>query len=173
MSEVKTTDSVTAPAALELGGTTDHPYSHLFHVDAKIRSIDSNIEKLLSKDLEGCGQVHLYKIDIKYRFTDSNQSIRAGFCEVGSTASIDHVSGAVGGLSVGSGPMTIGYSNLVTLMPMDTLSRQIRPNSSVLPMLKFLYQASDGVVVNIAIYLKIMGLVVKYRTWTVPTGSGN
>lgn len=107
--------------------------------------------------LQGCGAVDLISISLKFNFTASNCTLQAGFTDTGSSASLAQIAFLGSGYSAVSTNYNMGAMIEKELIPEGIYSRQIRPVSSTLPTLKFMFSCNKGVAGLILIRVKVYG----------------
>lgn len=158
-------ESLTSAARSEPSISVEHNYTDLVVLDlGESISYNDNIEKLVESVLNGCGRVDLVKIVARIIPTESGQKVLVGFTEVGSSATTRQAATKENGLYFVSNAMTSGTEITRVLIPEDTLSRQIRPPSAMLPTLKIMINKSKDCVLTLNIYLKVSGIRTRFLT---------
>jgi len=158
------TPKLTATAPLEPNISTTHVYTDIIHISFGdvARKFQDTIEQLVSSQLMGCGRVDLVELQCKAVTTKAGQTVKIGFCENGSSASINQVALKPNGLYHVSNAYNVGTEIVRSLIPEDTLSLQIRPVSAILPTTKLMVEKSDGAILNIEVRLIVRGMRTKY-----------
>lgn len=157
---VVSNDVLTGAAPVEGGVSTSHDYTDIIVWSGY--KLDQALDALLSSKLEGCGKVDLVKIEVKIITSAEKQHVYMGFASTGSSIPVKMAAGKLSGLFFRSNAKTVGDEITKVLVPEDTLSRQIRPNSANLPMLKFMVDVTEGVDVFVHFYVKVSGMRVHY-----------
>lgn len=163
--DVTKTNVLFSSAPLEPVSFTETPYNMIVHIELKKTSISVKIADLIKSYLEGCGNVDLHHIDLVVVTTAASQTVKAGMCDAGSSATINHVSMKANGVHFTSTSYNYGVKNTHTLEPEGTLSRQIQPVSSNLPMIKLLVEKAEAASVQLDVYIKIHGVRQVYSSF--------
>jgi hypothetical protein len=170
---VVSSEVLTSAAPLETNISVDHQETDIIVLDGDY--CDHPLDVILAPYLEGCGRVDLLKIEAKIVTTDARQKVMMGFAATGSSISVAQAAGKLSGLLFVSNAKTQGDEVTKVLVPEDTLSRQIRPNSADLPMLKLMVDVNPEVMLFLHIYIKVRGVRVRYGklpTRAVPGAPG-
>jgi hypothetical protein len=147
---------LTPPAPHESNISREHEYTDVIMLSGVV--CDTPLDKLLAPYLPGAGRVDLVKISVKFNATAEKQAFYFGFSSVLSVLTAKQASGKPSGVRFMSNNFTVGNEFVHTLIPEDTLSRQIRPNSADLPMINFLVSADKDALVTIHFYVKVHGI---------------
>lgn len=126
-------------------------------VTAEDRTVSGSLDTILSAVMVGCGRVELVKVELKYIATESGATLYAGFQEAGGSKTAKQVAMKPSGHAHVANTLNFGQTHEVTLVPEGILSRQIRPNSSDLPMIKFELNAGTKMEVAVHYYLNVIG----------------
>jgi hypothetical protein len=161
-----TTSSITSPAKLESNISVDHVYTDVIML--KMKSCDAPLDAILAPYLPGVGNANLVKLSYKIVTTAAKQKIRIGFCSTVSPLTADLAAMKESGLYFVSNEKTVGDEVVGVLIPEDTLSRQIRPNSAQLVMMKLLVDVPEAASVMLFFYVKVNGMRM-----TIAEYSGN
>lgn len=152
-----TAESFTSPARSEPSISPSHDFTDVIVVTG-ISKFEGALDELFSSFLNGCGMVSLHSVTLKVITSAAGQKVQAGFSSATSNTTIDVVSGKLNGFFHRSNNMNVGNQIVAELIPEDTLSRQIRPCSSLLPMLRFHIAVTDGADVFVHFKVKVHGI---------------
>jgi len=130
---------------------------------------DGNLESYIAHRLEGCGNVDLVSMGFKAVCPSSGDYIRIGTAEVGSSASVFSLAGRSNGFIFKANDKTKGLEIERILKTASTVSRQIRPASTNLPMIRLAYEKSAGTQLFLHIKIKVNGV----RTHNDVFGAGD
>jgi hypothetical protein len=164
MSIENTTAVNTGAAPLESNLSVSEPYNVEFDIKVNAGGVDSPLDALLADVMTGCGRVDLHSIQMNFTPLTAGDSVQIGFSATGSTASIDHLSMLTDGYEFKASNYTIGKKVEVHLVPDNLYSRQIRPNSADLPMLRLVMKVSTGFRVLLIIRVNVRGFRRHYMT---------
>jgi len=155
---------ITPPAQLEPDISREHAYTDVVYVTmgSKKTEFSGTIASIIPDMLVGCGRVDLVSISCKIVCDTASQVFKMGCCEVGASRSATEVALKANGLYHVANNMTIGTEILRTLIPEDTLSKQIQPVSSFLPTTKLIINKTEGVVCSLEIRLIVHGIRTRY-----------
>jgi len=151
--------AVTAPAPIEPNISREHEFNRMLTISVHVNKWADSVEKLCGKNLQGCGRVDFVSMQVKMIPLKDGAWAKFGVCEVGSSYTTDDVAMKPNGEYFVANPWNTGNSKLVNVMPEDTLSRQMRPISALLPTMKFLLEKSDDMKMTIVLKLQVHGLV--------------
>jgi len=159
------TDSIsnavlTSPATHESNISSEHEYTDVISLRGTV--CDQPLDKLLGPWLPGVGRADLVKITVKITTTAAKQKVYIGFASVNSSMTAVTASGKLSGLRFVSNERNAGDEIVKTLIPEDTLSRQIRPNSAMLTMMQFLVHCDDEVLLDVHFFVKVHGMRQQY-----------
>lgn len=157
------TAAISGPAPLESGVSVKHEYTDVINVSGN--EYDGALSIYLSDLFEGCGRVDLLHMDVYVLACDKAQACYASIVSVNSSATVEQAAMFGNGFAYISNSFEVGIKHKVTLVPPDTLSRQIQPPSSDLPMLKFMLTADPKMRVNVEFFVKVHG--ARFRTKTL------
>jgi len=166
MSEVNIVDSLTGKAPYDPSIATQHEFTDVIYVafaDKKLQ-FDDTVVNLCSAHLAGCGKVDLVDITISGVCTAADQTLAVGITSTVSGMTITQVALKSNGYYHVSNDYTRGIPFRHTLVPEDTVSRQIQPVSAMLPTMKLMVLRSEGVVLTLEIKLKVSGMRQKTIT---------
>jgi len=121
------------------------------------------LANLLVEDMRGCGRVVLESISATLVTSAADQFFKFGIAEEGSSASIDHTCMMPGGVNIRSNAYNYGTQLSFPIIPRGTVSRQIRPQSSDLPMMKIMVAKSAEASLVLTLNISIIGPQVTYR----------
>jgi hypothetical protein len=154
--------AIDTPAApLERGIGSSFEYTDLVQLDCSGKNeFDGPLEDLVSHRLEGTGKVDLIKIVVKYQATDSGARIYLGTSAVGSSAQAKSLAMNGSGHAHSANAFNSGSEHIFDLVPLANVSRQIRPASTNLPMLRLVYEKTAYMNLSIHIYMKVEGVRV-------------
>lgn len=141
-----------------------HNFTDIIHISftGKKRSYAGSLDALLKDALEGTGTVDLVKIELSFKTSSANQTVRAGFCEAGSALSLDVVCMKSNGVNFTSNANHYGQRLTELLVPEDTLSTQIRPIAADRPMIKLLVECDEGVTMSLQCYVAVKNMRQRY-----------
>jgi len=153
--------SETPMAPLERGIGTEFLYTDIVQLccDGK-NEYDGPISDLVEHRLEGCGKVDLVQFSVKYQAGAGGARIYLGTSAVGSSATAKALAMNRNGHAHISNNFNAGAEHIVDLVPMSNVSRQIQPASTNLPMLRFTYEKTSTMSLNLTLYLKVEGVRV-------------
>jgi len=155
---------VTAPPSYEPNISTDHVWTDVIYVELKGDKKDQTVASYVSDMLLGCGNVALVKMQVTSVPMKDNSFFKMGFHDAGSNPSINQVALKPNGIFRTANAMTRGIRGMDEVQPEDTMSRQIRPISSMLPELKVMYEKDADTVVTMAFFLNVRGMRTRYVT---------
>lgn len=157
MSNIEVSNTaLTAQARLESNISVEHDYTDVVVLSGA--SVSSPLDHILSEYLSGCGRVDLVKIEVKVLATATKQKFYFGFSSTSSNLTAKEAARKMSGKMFCSNDFTVGDEIVFSLIPEDTLSRQIRPNSADLPMINFLMEAPEEAEVGVHFFLKVRGI---------------
>jgi hypothetical protein len=164
--------SETPSAPLERGIGQDFIYTHIIHLHlGGARSFDGPVEDLIQHRLEGCGKVDLVSMSIKAVAKTAGAFINIGTSAVGSSSTALSLGLTPSGFVHVANALNVGVQIEQTLIPMSNVSRQIRPASTNLPMLRLVFEKSENIQVNLVLYIKVEGVIVHHDS--IDTMSNN
>jgi len=159
------TEVFTSPAPLESSVASTQPYTHVSHfVIGTAVSFSWTLAGMLKDDISGYGNVDLHSIVIDYEMPTEGLKILGGFCHAGTSLTVNQVAFKPNGLHRTSNARTAGEPYTAIMVPESTMSRQIQPVSSDLPMIKFMMEWSKGVCGQIHIFYKVHDHCQKFHT---------
>lgn len=164
-SELRSSGSVALTSAAPHEGniSTSHVYTDYFVINASGKtSITSEISTLISDKLEGCGRVDLVSMSVKIMPTADKQSFYIGTCSTSNSATAKTLAGSKAGFGRVSNAFNVGTEMLFDLVPMDTLSRQIRPCSAMLPMMQIKMEKTKELPMWITLEVLVHGVRTHY-----------
>jgi hypothetical protein len=153
-------EKLDSPAPMEPNISTEHPWTDVIFLDA-LRTQAQSWNSLLKEYLEGTSNVDIVAIELKLNLMEEKQHCFVGFQEVGGSVSTKALAGKSSGLRVYSNPLKLGDELYYRFIPEDNMSRQIRPQSSLLPEMKFCTDISEDAQATFTIKIKVNG--VRYR----------
>lgn len=154
--------SITAPAPFEANVARSHPFTHIIYLELKKDEFSGTLDNMLANYLTGCGNVQLVKLSVVFQPPSEGVSIAAGVCEAGANVSIDLMAMKGNGILFTSALPTVGRKFTEELVPEDTLSKQIRPISSDLPMIKVCVRKDTKMKAMLEVRLKVNGMIQLY-----------
>lgn len=163
VAEIVSVGSVTASAPHEPNISTEHPFNIVVYIDAgDCTSWSGSIVDLVAPQIEGCGRVDLHSIAVSALGTAASQEIYVGVSDIGSSAPIKALAAKSNGLMYKTTSYNFGSNVQKVIIPEDTISKQIRPPSSFLPMLKLSFSKSKDLFLQLEIRLIVHGLRQHY-----------
>jgi len=166
MAQLSVTETITTAASLESKISTEHVYSDVVRVSmGEKESWSGDVNEAIADALRGCGAVDLIKVQCIIMTPEEGSSVSIGFCEAGSSESVETLSMKENGYNFVATAYNKGTRQVVELVPEDTLSRQIRPISSDLPMLCMKISKSKKTKVSVAFYIKVRGIRSRYLSF--------
>lgn len=157
------TASITSSAPIEGNISTEHAWTDVVMLDVTSSSkFDKAVADCVADFLVGAGRVDLVKIELKCVPSQTKQSIQIGLSEVGNTQSALVLSMKANGFYFVSNDRTVGTEQLRTLVPEDTISKQLRPQSSMLPSLRIACTKTQDMPTTLTFYLKVHGMRMRY-----------
>jgi hypothetical protein len=165
MAQINNKDSSfeTPSAPLERGIGQDFLFTHIIHLHlGGARSFDGPIEDLIEHRLEGCGKVDLVSMSIKAVAKTAGAFINIGTSAVGSSSTALSLALTPSGFVHIANALNTGIQIEQVLVPMSNVSRQIRPASTNLPMLRLVFEKSENIQVNLVLYIKVEGVIVHH-----------
>lgn len=156
--------AITAPAPVEGGVGRSHPYNIRVSYLLEKASGSESILVLLTDVLKGAGRVDLVKLEVSYFPSVTAQSLTFAVTSTTSGASLSQLSGDENSVHFTSNSFTAGIKNVTSIVPPDTISRQIQPNSADLPAMQILWDRSKDMTVHVIFYLHFTGFINLYRT---------
>jgi len=160
---IEKTQQFTSQAPIEGNISTEHVFTDRVVINmGSTNSFSGTIDILLAEVLEGCGRVDLCSITLVCKTTAASQYVKAGFCAAGSSCTLEQASMQENGINLTSNAYTYGHKETYKMIPTDTLSRQIRPVSSMLPTLQIKIEKSKDASVTMMIDIKVHGLRNRY-----------
>jgi len=157
---------ITGAAPLEPVISSELPENFIVYYSFNTKksvTFSDTLSVMCRNELEGCGNVDLIKLEVHFKSTDVNQSLRAGVLSSMQSISDTQLAQKSNSISYTSNMVNTGVRHIQSIIPEDTLSRQIQPVSSHLPTLKFMLYADAGVEVGVNVYLKVHGVIQKWR----------
>lgn len=149
----------TPQAPIENSVSLELEESDIVNLDmSALTTKDGSIESYVAHRLEGCPNVDLIKLSIKCQAQSAKDYIRIGMSAMGSSASIKSLAGKKNGFKHKANDRNVGEEIEKDLVPMANVSRQIRPCSSQLPMLRLCYEKSAGMDLTLIVYMKVNGV---------------
>jgi len=136
--------------------STEHAWTDVF--DVVCHSCSMPFDVLLKDYLPGVGRADLVKIEANITTTAAKQHVYVGFCSTLQTLTAKQAGGRSSGIRFITNDKTYGAQITKVLVPDDTFSLQIRPNSAMLTMLNFLVDISEDVDVTFTFYVKVHGV---------------
>jgi len=162
MSQQISTGAITSAAPLEPNISTEHEYTDSISRTLTGTTWSGPIKELVSSTLTNCGRYDLVKLEVAFHAAKEDMTIRAGVCNVDSGCSIIQGSMKENGICQTSNITTKGITDRRTIIPEDTLSRQLAPVSSHLPTPKFMIEFTAGMTVVVTIFVKVHGIRMHY-----------
>lgn len=164
MSSIEGTNvaSTTSAARLEPNISTEHIFTDIIHLKCVALTGTGTMNDFLATYLKGCGRVDLVSLQAKFCATEEAACVKIGMAEAGSSESIDTLCLKENGVIFVSNPRTTGVSELVTLVPEDYLSRQIKPVSSMLPVVQLQYSITKNITMALIFKVKVHGMRMRY-----------
>lgn len=154
----------TAPAVHEQVLAQEHDYTDAILLDiTKLTTKAFTLPELVNDFLEGCGRVDLCKIELKAVSTAVSQKISLGIVEASSSLDASIAAMKPNGFMFVSNERTVGSEVIKHIVPEDTFSRQIRPQSSMLPSMKITITKDAGFPAALMIYLKVHGMRFRHK----------
>lgn len=154
------TDMLTGPAPIESGVSREHGWTH--SIVKEMKDCDASLDTILATNMNGCGQVHLIEMHISCQGMKIGDSVEVGTCAVGSTATLGHLSMMPNGFAYVTNAMTVGNKTTDKVIPLDNVSRQIRPISADLPSTKLMLKKTGSMRVFITFNILVKGIIVVY-----------
>lgn len=154
----------TQSAPLETGIGRSFEYTDIVHVQVNKNAVDSAIEEFVEQRLEGCGKVDLVKVVLNCLPTVAGASVKIGTSAIGSAATCELLSMTSGGYAFVASGLNAGVKHSVDIVPISSVSRQIRPASTNLPMLRLALEKTDNMLVILEFYIRVEGARVHYDT---------
>lgn len=139
------------------------PYTDVCHITLGCKKWKGSLEKLIVEELRGCGQAILHKLDIVAVTPETGAFVKCGVAEVNSNVSLDALAMKANGVYHVAGSAMFP-KNTFTIIPEETLADQIRPISSIAPMIELSIERSEKAVVVIDLYYKIPQIRQFYKT---------
>lgn len=167
MSNVENTEIAisTAQARLEPSVAVDFPFTHRFLIpmgsDCGIYKVSGKFEDLLNDHMVGCGKVDLYDVEIHFTCLKSGQQVTFALVSVDSGLSLTNAAMLGNGIRHVSNDKNMGEKHEVRLVPESINSRQIRPPSSDLPMLKIMGSVGTDTACLIVVRVKVTGFITQ------------
>jgi len=152
--------NLTPSAPLETNISKEHEYTDVVILQGT--SCSKPLDAILKDYMPGVGRADLVKIEVKIVTTASAQKVCIGFANVNSSLTAEQAAMKMSGLYFVSNSYSAGNEITRVLIPEDTLSRQIRPNSADLMMMNFLLSATDGVKIAVHFFIKVHGMRTQY-----------
>lgn len=158
--------AVTASAPIEGNISTEHVYTDILYctLPAAVRTYSGLVSAFVMPHLNVVGNVDLVSLTFGYNFTAGSQFVKAGLYAAGSNASLEQVAAKPNGISTFSNTLTCGPRVWVEMVPEDTLSKQLYPQSSLLPMMGLKFEVSKEVMVSIVVKIKVNGMRQQFVT---------
>jgi len=126
------------------------------------KSVDSLVSDLLSSQLSGCGNVDLLEVQVNCTLAGAGDYVHVGFSASDSTQSAERLSYGPGGFRAQAGTHHVQPNYSATLIVPGVYSRQLRPPSSILPMLRIAMVSSAGASGMMIFKVKIHGPRIVY-----------
>jgi len=159
MAEIQTTQSVTTQAPLESSIATSHQVTDIVHrVYTKKVTIGEAVLRFVIDSLPGCGRINLVKIVAVFVCPAEDLCVKIGVCSTGQSLTATQAAMKENGVYFVSSVPTRGVRHVTTIIPEDTLSRQLQPTSSQLPTTKLLIEISEGVVLSLQFHIQVEGM---------------
>lgn len=158
---------ITAPAAHERTVAVDRHAStdilslRLRPTDNKI-SIKKSLSEIMGEHILNCGNVSVDKIVLKCRAREEGDWLNFGCAEVGSSLTASAAAMKENGHSISFYAANRGKEEYLTLIPEDSLSRQVKPISADLPMMKIYISCSPTMIAALHIHYTVHGLRYRY-----------
>jgi len=156
------TASVTNSAPNPVIQQATHNFTDLIYVTIPAgKLIQKSLDVWLEGALLGCGTVELVSIKLIFAPQAEAVTVRAGFCESGAELSLDVLSMKENGVNYTSTVFNLSRQ-VISMVPEDTLSTQIRPIASDRPMIKFCVETSENVAMNVEFKIRVLGMRTRY-----------
>ena len=167
MSNVENTELAisTAQAPLEPSVAKEFPFSHRFLIPmgsgTKFTTISGKFEELLSDYMVGCGKVDLFDVEVHFTCLKSGQQVTFALVSVDSGLDLTTAAMLGNGIRHVSNDKNMGEKHEVRLVPESINSRQIRPPSSDLPMLKLMGSVGSDTACMLVVRVKVVGFITQ------------
>jgi len=156
------TASVTNSAPNPVIQQATHNFTDLVYVTVKEGELyKKTLDSWMEGALLGCGTVELVSIKLIFAPKAEACFVKAGFCESGANLDIDVLSMKENGVSYTSTVYNLSRQ-VITMVPEDTLSTQIRPIASDRPMISFVLETSEHVTLNVEFKIRVLGMRTRY-----------
>lgn len=151
--------SETAQLPLEVSSPPREAFTDVIYLDLGDTTAHSGALVSYVEDfLDGCGQVNMLSLSVKYQFSTETDYIRVGTAAMASSATTAQLSRKKNGLTHTGNAFTKGTTFIVDIIPMSNISRRLQPPSPNEPMLKLAYEKSATCVVSFIFHLQVVGI---------------
>lgn len=165
MSVIHDSVAITGPAPTPPVNINSHPYNRIVNVSMAANTFNENIANLITTDLQGCGRVDLVKIEMNFLALAAGDAVMVGVTDINSSIDIVQASQKPNGFVHKATSYNYGNKDVITVVPEDMLSRQLRPVPSDLPSMKLIFEKTGTMRVSFVIYLQVHGIVQTYRSF--------
>jgi len=164
MADQEQTQTITAPAPSSGNISRTHVYTDIINItfgDGRT-TLDDDLWEVVADYIPGIGNVELNSITVIFLAPKADMTVKLGVCNTAANLTVDQVAMKENGVYFVSTSLTAGKRHVEHVIPEDTISRQLFPVDSKLPMCKIIVSVTEGVAFTLQVKLKVNGMRQHY-----------